>query len=503
MNEDIKRENSADNGGQEFDAGNIKDDCFGKESGEPLAEIEKSTDAQEESAACSQEEADDKQEETARAQDGDTCEQAESDKQEHSENVTENVTENATENATQNATYVASYTPPYYAPNFTMTPSGAYVNLNNKYAAPKKNNVGLIVALSVVCSLLIVAVVVLASAFFSKVMLSNGFGSGDSNIDILLGNKEVNTVDTGEQGTYTIPQIVDKVADSVVEITTRQVTHNPVYGDYVTGGAGSGVIFAQEGTTGYIVTNYHVIAGADEVVVTVKIGDEQKQYYAKYLAGDNGEDIAVITIQLRSGESLCLAEFRDLEKSPLQVGESVLAIGNPLGQLGGTVTNGIISALDREISISGNKMVLLQTNAAVNPGNSGGGLFDSSGMLIGIVNAKESETGIEGLGFAIPVNKVLADITDIFEKGYITGRVSLGIYVYTVNSAKGVYIYEDSGEFKANDRLIAINGEAIDTVSDYNAALENLTIGETITVTVLRRESFVTIEVKVVEDTSR
>jgi serine protease Do len=188
----------------------------------------------------------------------------------------------------------------------------------------------------------------------------------------------------------------------------------------------------------------------------------------------------------------------------LLVGESVIAIGNPLGELGGTVTNGIISALDREITIDGNRMTLLQTNAAVNPGNSGGGLFDSTGMLIGIVNAKESDSGIEGLGFAIPADRVLKNVTDILEIGYITGRAGLGISVYAANGVYGVYAVESSGVFKADDRIVAINGEAIHTLSDYNAVLSELTIGETVTVVVMRDDSsYKEFEVKVIEDESK
>ena len=478
--DDIKKDNSANNGGFGFDIENDKNILQGGEDSSAFVEKEK-TDTQRQEAA-------------AFAQGADNSAQASSDTQDLSGNVDEP------------AKYTMTYTPPYYVPSFAVSSADITDTSDNtakKYTFNQKAKVASIAMLCAACFLLVTCIVVFAAVLLSKNLLSSGFFIGDSKIDILIGNKEVNIVDGGNKDSYSVPQIVEMVADSVVEITTKQVTHNSFFGNYVTGGAGSGVVFAQEGNTGYIVTNYHVVADADEIVVTAKIAGEQKQYEASYVSGDDGKDIAVLTVRLNNGEQLCTATFRDLENSPLQVGESVLAIGNPLGQLGGTVTNGIISALDREIVIDGNKMVLLQTNAAVNPGNSGGGLFDSFGMLVGIVNAKQSETGIEGLGFAIPADEVLADITDILEKGYITGRVSLGIQVYAMKDIQGVYVLETSDEFKANDRIVAINGAAIETLADYNAALGELTIGETVTVVVWRKNSYANIEVKIIEDKSK
>ena len=478
MNDDKMKENSIDNGGQSFDIENVDDTCEGVKDSGKIVESEKTTNG-------IQEEADFGQVKCNRTQ-------------------AENSARDNKEDISETAKYSVSYEPPYYVPNFTMATNEVNLNTNNKHTASAKNSSGLIAVLSVVCFLLVLAIIILSTLLISKDIISGGFGFGDSDVDIFIGNKDVNVVDNGEQKPQSIPQIVSRVSKSVVEITTKQVTHNSFYGNYVTGGAGSGVIFAQEGNVGYIVTNYHVIADADEVIVTVTFDGEQRQYEAKYLAGDDGEDIAVITIRVKNGEELCLAQFRDLENSPLQVGESVLAIGNPLGQLGGTVTDGIISALDREIIIDGNKMTLLQTNAAVNPGNSGGGLFDSAGMLIGIVNAKESESGIEGLGFAIPANKVLKSVTDILENGYITGRVSLGIEVFVSNNISGVFVSETAGSFNAGDRLVAIDGDPIHTITDYRAVIAELTIGETVTVVVERGfNSYKDFEVKVVEDKSK
>lgn len=478
MNDDIKKENSTNYGGQSFDTENVEATNKGGENCGKISETQKA--------------ANDIQKETAFGQVSGDIGQNES------------ATRDTQEDVTESAKYSATYAPPYYVPNFESVSETVNTKHKNKSTKRRKSDSGFIVLLGTVCFLLVLAIIILATLLLSRDMITGGFGFGDPHVDIFIGNKDVNIVDKGEQEVLSIPEIVSRVSDSVVEITTRQVTHNPFYGNYVTGGAGSGVIVAQNGNTGYIVTNHHVVAGADKMIVTVNIDGERVQYEATYCAGDDGEDIAVIAISLKNGETLCKAQFRDLEGSPLLVGESVIAIGNPLGELGGTVTNGIISALDREITIDGNRMTLLQTNAAVNPGNSGGGLFDSTGMLIGIVNAKESDSGIEGLGFAIPADRVLKNVTDILEIGYITGRAGLGISVYAENGVYDVCAEESSGAFKADDRIVAINGEAILTISDYNAVLRELTIGETVTVVVMRDDgSYKKFEVKVIEDESK
>lgn len=399
--------------------------------------------------------------------------------------------------------YSASYTPPYYVPSFSAT--GATGAAAPK-TAKKKNNTGVIVALCIVCFLLAASLVVLGAGVITNMIIKNNQGGASNRIDILTGNKVIDIVDTGDRESYSIPEVVDMVASSVVEITTKHVVYNPFYGEYVTGGAGSGVIFDQDGNTGYIVTNYHVIDGAEEITAIIKVDGEQKSYLATYVAGDDAEDIAVLTVTLEEGDELNKASFRNLESSPLRVGEEVVAIGNPLGQLGGTVTNGIISALDREMTVDSNKMHLLQTNAAVNPGNSGGGLFDDSGLLVGIVNAKKSETGIEGLGFAIPADRVLELITNIIEDGYVKGRPTLGIevkYGTLSTGVTGVIVMEETGGFEEYDCITAINGVAIDSLADYNEALDGLTIGETVEVRVRRGRNYEDIFVKVLEDTSK
>ena len=211
---------------------------------------------------------------------------------------------------------------------------------------------------------------------------------------------------TGYTDSLSISQVVELVADTVVEITTTNVVTDRFYGQYVTSGAGSGVIISENG---YIITNNHVIDGAQRIYVRLTDGSE---FEAKLIGGDAEKDIALIKINATGLKAAVMGSSKSLV-----VGQEVVAIGNPLGSLGGTVTDGIISALDRTVVVDGHQMTLMQTNAAINPGNSGGGLFNRAGELIGIVNAKQSDTGIEGLGFAIPID-IAWDAAKTIADGY-------------------------------------------------------------------------------------
>ncbi len=244
--------------------------------------------------------------------------------------------------------------------------------------------------------------------------------------------------------TNSIQDVVTKVKDSVVEITTEATSYSSFYGQYVTQGAGSGVIISEDG---YILTNNHVVEGASQVSVTLTNG---KTYDAKIIGTDATYDIGLIKIEEKG---LTCATFGS--SSDLEVGETSIVIGNPLGKLGGTVTAGIISALNRTITIDNKNMELLQTDAAINPGNSGGGLFDADGCLVGIIVAKSvstsNGTNVESIGFAIPIDNVKSIIGDLQTKGYVSGRASLDITAVNVLTdtamqrygveQKGVYIY--------------------------------------------------------------
>lgn len=229
---------------------------------------------------------------------------------------------------------------------------------------------------------------------------------------------------TGANGELTRADVIAAIKDSVVEIRTQAVVSQH---QYIQKGAGSGVIVGNyKATNGneqgyYIITNAHVIEDAvnsSKSKITVILTDGT-EYQAKVVGSDTKSDIAVLKIS--EAKALTCATFAN-EDYKLRVGDEVIAIGNPLGQLGGTVTNGYISALDREILVDGNKMNLLQTDAPINPGNSGGGLFNLRGELIGIVNAKSTGTDIEGIGFAIPSNDALKVYSDLINYGYVTGR---------------------------------------------------------------------------------
>ena len=283
-------------------------------------------------------------------------------------------------------------------------------------------------------------------------------------------------------------EVAAKAADSVVEINTETVSSSFYGGQRVSQSAGSGVILSADG---YIVTNNHVVAGADSITVRTRDG---KSYAANLVGTDPDTDLAVLKIEASGLTPAVLGSSDDLV-----VGETAVAIGNPLGELGGTVTSGIISALSREVTIDNQTMTLLQTNAAINPGNSGGGLFNSNGELVGVVNAKYAKEGVEGLGFAIPINTAKPVIEQLISQGYVSGRVDTGFTPIDLTdeatamqyrvSRTGVYVYEVTTNidgFQSGDLLLSIDGKDIDSMSDYNAALQGRSVGDQLAVVVLR-----------------
>ena len=300
-------------------------------------------------------------------------------------------------------------------------------------------------------------------------------------------------VSTGSQDSSTIKSVVEQCANSVVEIQTESVTNgsNP-FQQYVSSGAGSGVILTQDG---YIVTNHHVIEGANSITVRTRSGDE---YNASLVGSDEQSDLAVLKIDATGLTPAVLGDSTTLE-----VGDLAIAIGNPLGELGGSVTSGIISALDREMTIDGQTMTLLQTDAAVNPGNSGGGLFNANGDLIGIVNAKSSGENVEGIGFAIPISTATDIIDELIANGEVTSRPTLGVSLYNVEDemtasqlgvdSTGVYIVQivdggaaDNAGLRSGDRIVSVDGSEVSSASDVRAALNKHKIGESISITVER-----------------
>lgn len=299
--------------------------------------------------------------------------------------------------------------------------------------------------------------------------------------------------------------VVNLTKDSVVEITT-EVTANDIFMmQYVKSGAGSGVIFTADG---YIVTNNHVISGAKSISVTTTDG---KSYPATLIGTDAESDIAVIKIDATGLTPAVLGSSGELT-----VGSSIIVIGNPLGQLGGTVTTGIISALDRAITIDGQSMNLMQTNAAVNPGNSGGGMYNMKGELVGIVNAKSSGTDVEGLGFAIPIDSVKATIEQLITYGYVQGRVQLGVTMIDIDDARtaasyrvnlfGVYIISVSENsdaeragLLAGDCIISIDDKEIETSADAQECIKSHSVGDVLKIVVARDNKYVTLSATLTE----
>lgn len=266
----------------------------------------------------------------------------------------------------------------------------------------------------------------------------------------------------------TTAEVVAMVAESVVEIRTESVTTQ--WGmQYVVSGAGSGVIVAhdEDYETYYIVTNNHVIEGARDIKVSLRSGGEA--YTATLIASDVAGDIAVISITEKS--TLNVAVWGS--SAGLLVGEDVIAIGNPLGSLGGTVTKGIISATERSIPVGNYTMTLLQTDTAINPGNSGGGLFNMRGELVGVVNAKTSDEEIEGICFAIPADTARSIFDDLLTDGVVSGRVSLGISVAVYDSS-AVYVTAATDKFRQYDRISKINDVTVTSLLTYHDALAAL-----------------------------
>ena len=296
---------------------------------------------------------------------------------------------------------------------------------------------------------------------------------------------------------------ISAVKDTVVEITTETVNNGfGGYSQYVVSGAGSGVIVS---TGGYIITNYHVIDGATNIVVRLTDG---REYSAEIIGVDSKTDIAVIAINSESANGLDSAVIG--VSSNLSLGQKVIAIGNPLGQLGGTVTDGIISSLERQVAVEGSgSMSLLQTNAAVNPGNSGGGLFDLYGRLVGIVNAKTSGEGIEGISFAIPIDTAWDVACQLIEKGYVSGRPSLGLSLKLVHYGASyfgdvytqVVVSRDHNEYglKANDIIISVNGVEITDLNDVNESISTNDIGDSVVVRIKRDRKYYELKINLVE----
>ena len=342
-----------------------------------------------------------------------------------------------------------------------------------------------------------------ASGFAGSVLALNLFGKDGGIGNDIIYQSVIQTDDEGNEiDQLSASDIVKNVKDSVVEITTSKISYGSFMGQYVSSGAGSGVILSKEGL---VVTNHHVIEDATEIKVKLTNGEE---YSATLIASDVQTDLAVLRIDAKDLQPAVLGD-----SDTMSVGETVYAIGNPLGSLGGSVTEGIVSAKDREITIDGQDMVLLQTSAAVNPGNSGGGLFNSKGELVGIVNAKSSGEDIEGIGFAIPITFAKDIINDLVETGKVSGRLVLGISYYEISSLSmatkynvntlGLLIGEvtpnsnaSRAGLKPNDVIVEVDGEQVMTSDELSSALKKHKVGDKMTFTVVRDKEYIELSVE-------
>ncbi len=311
-----------------------------------------------------------------------------------------------------------------------------------------------------------------------------------------------------ESGQFTKAQIVEMSAPSVVGIDTisTATTNSYWYGygqSYDVPGSGSGVILTEDG---YIATCAHVVEGAKSVKVTL---NDDTAYDATIVGTDKRNDIAIIKID---ATGLTPAVVGDSET--LTVGSEVIAIGNPLGELRGTATAGIISATNRTIEMESQTMTLIQTDAAISPGNSGGGLFDATGKLIGIVNAKVSDSRAEGLGFAIPVNSVLDEISDLLNYGYVTGRPYLGVSTQdvTLRSRSGGWYYSsgtrcvmvekvvpgsaaEQAGIQSGDLILKLGDKQVTSGDELSSAIGAYKPGDTAIITLQRNNREMTVEV--------
>ena len=360
------------------------------------------------------------------------------------------------------------------------------------------------------------------------------------------GDKHFSVVEAASnEDSLSIPEIAKKCRSSVVAIETETKVvynnydnyYNPFgsmfgygygygYGgrgnrggtqEYTETAAGSGIIISEDG---YILTNNHVISGADKITVYVNSGEddaEEQTYEATLVGSSENNDIAVLKID---AEGLNAAAFGDSDQ--LEVGELAVAIGNPMGKVHGSVTAGIISAVEQELTIDDVTINAIQTDAAINPGNSGGALFDSYGNVIGVVYAKSSSVSIEGIGYAIPVNNIKELVEQMINdpdsvKDQTKGsQIMLGITIQNITEDMskqysmpvGVYITDVStmsaaerAGLQKGDIIVGFAGEDVKTADELNALKAKQTPGDTVAVKIDRNGKEMTLDLVIPQPT--
>ncbi len=310
-------------------------------------------------------------------------------------------------------------------------------------------------------------------------------------------------IQTGKE--LSTQEVAALVGPAVVGVENVGTSNFYYYQTNTTLGTGSGVIVSKDG---YIVTNYHVIDNATKLNITLSTGDK---YDAKVVGFDEESDIALIKID---GVELPHATFGDSSK--VTVGDRAIAIGNPLGtELMGTVTQGIISAVNRTVRVDNRTMTLIQTDAAINNGNSGGALINAYGEVIGINSVKMAASGVEGLGFAIPANTVVSIVDDLKEYGYVRGRLTIGISGTNITEKMASYydlpmgffvqeVYKGSGAAAAGlipgDIIVKCDGNIVKTIDDINNAKKAHKVGEKIEFRVYREGKNISVSVVLQEE---
>ena len=298
-------------------------------------------------------------------------------------------------------------------------------------------------------------------------------------------------------------EVYASVVNSAVSINCSATSTN-IFGQQTqTASSGSGFIITEDG---YVVTNYHVVSGASSVEVTLYNGDT---YDATVIGGDSDYDVAVLKINASGLQPVTLGESADVN-----VGDTVLAIGNPLGELTFSMSQGIVSSCDRAINVDGTPFNMIQVDCSINPGNSGGPLVNLYGEVVGIVSAKYStysSTTVEGLGFAIPISDVRSIITDIMENGAVTDKAYMAITAGTMNEqmaaqfnidvTEGVFVYSvveggagDKAGLRLGDVITKMGDKTLTSRQDLSAAMKGYRAGDTVTLTVYRGGQYIEVE---------
>lgn len=358
---------------------------------------------------------------------------------------------------------------------------------------PKKHHggVGRVVALILSC-----AVISAACGFGGAILAQNSSRTGKTTVQ--QSNRTAATVNVKKvdgQPLMTPSEVYASTVNSVVSINCSAVSTN-IFGQQTeSASSGSGFIYTADG---YIVTNQHVVANASSINVTLYNGDT---YPATLVGSDSDYDVAVLKIDAKDLPAVTLGSSTDVN-----VGDTVMAIGNPLGELTFSMSQGIVSCVNRAINVEGTPFNMIQVDASINPGNSGGPLMNLYGEVVGIVSAKYSSyanTTVEGLGFAIPINDVQSIIKDIIENGSVGNKAYMAITAgtmtqqmaaqYKINATEGVFVYsvEDGGAgdkagLKLGDVITKLNDTQITSMEDLSAAKKGFKAGDTVTLTVLR-----------------